>query len=193
MTIAANNNFIAAPRMTPSQIAKAGAFCLFDLLLIGLFTQPGVPPPIVNLALLVSFIYAALLASEVCHSAGYISEGVKQGIQSRAYARVMAFRPMPPMIISAFSVGMILSLSVFSFCYGGVIGIISAGLYLYTGFTSAAIYVQRMHYHAFPERQAGYDRQTASFNPNSKKTQGNDVLGSKSHSRGVGNSSGSDC
>ena len=147
--VAANNNFIAAPRMTPSQMAKAGAFCLFDLLLIGLFSQPSVPPPFVNLALLVSFIYAALLAAEVCHSAEYISEGLKKGIQSRAYAMAMTSRPMPPIVISALSVGMILSLAIFSFCYGGIVGIISAGLYLYAGFTSAAIYVQRMHYHAF--------------------------------------------
>lgn len=200
MMIAANNNFITAPRMTATQVTQAVAFILFDLVLIGLVRQFGVPPPLVDFSsilLLMLWVYmwlcisayAGLLAADVYRAAEAITNGLKQGGRSHSYASVMISRPMPPMILSAVSVGVILSLSWFSFHDAGIVGIIPSGLFFCTGITSAMVYVHRMKYHASVERQISHDRQAASFNPNLKKDH---VSGTRAHHEGVGEGPQSD-
>lgn len=200
MMNAANNNFIVAPRMTPTQITKAVAFVLFDLVLIELINQYGVPPPIADFSSLlwrvlwaylwlVFCVYAVILAAGAYVTGEHVVNGLKKGSSSRYYVTVMVSRPMPPMILSAISVGVILSLSWFSFRDAGIVGIIPSGLLLYTGLTSAMIYTHRLRYHASVERQTSYDRQAASINPNIQKTH---VSGTKPYCHRMGESSQSD-
>jgi hypothetical protein len=201
---AANNNFIVAPRMTPTQITQAVAFILFDLVLIGLVRQYGIRPHFTGFTSLLwmalwaymwlgIYLYAVLCVAQVYGLAAHVVNGLKQGGRSRYYVVTMISRPMPPMIISAISVGVILSLAWFSFYDAGIVGIIPSGLLLYAGVTSAMIYAHRMEYHAAIERQIGHDRQATSFNPNPAKDHVSGtsphISRTKPHGGGMGESS----